>query len=276
YWVSYLDIPLLAEGTPVSVVCREEDGYKITPAQLEAAITPKTKWFVLNSPCNPTGVVYSRADLKALAAALLRHPHVCVLAHDIDDPLLFDGIRFSSIAEVEPRLYGRTLTVNGVAKTYAMTGWRIGYCGGPAPLIATMKKVQSQSTTCASSVSQAAAVQALNGPQDFLPGRAQAFQERRDRVLELLREAPGIECIRPEGAFYIFAKIAGMLGKRTPQGDVLRTEQDAVDYLLESGVAVVVGEAYGLSPYFRMSIASPIEELSETCQPVRRACAALP
>jgi aspartate aminotransferase len=275
YWVSYLDIPLLAEGTPRSVVCREEDGYKITPAALEAAITPKTKWFVLNSPCNPTGVVYSRAELKALAAVLLRHPHVWVLADDIYEHLVFDGIKFSSIAEVEPRLYGRTLTVNGVAKTYAMTGWRIGYCGGAAELIATMKKVQSQSTTCASSISQAAAVQALNGPQDFVPRRAKAFQERRDRVLELLREAPGIECIRPEGAFYIYAKIAGMLGKRTPQGTTLATEQDAVDYLLESGVAVVVGAAYGLSPYFRMSIASPIEELTEACQRMRRAAAAL-
>jgi aspartate aminotransferase len=275
YWVSYLDIPLLAEGTPVSVVCREEDGYKITPSALEAAITPRTKWFVLNSPCNPTGVVYSREALKALAAVLLRHPHVWVLADDIYEHLVFDGIKFASIAEVEPGLYGRTLTVNGVAKTYAMTGWRIGYCGGPAELIATMKKVQSQSTTCASSVSQAAAVQALNGPQDFVPKRAQAFQERRDRVLELLREAPGIQCIRPQGAFYVFAKCAGMLGKRTPQGATLVTEQDAVDYLLENGVAVVVGEAYGLSPYFRMSIASPIEELAEACQRIRRACAAL-
>ena len=275
YWVSYLDIPLLAEGTPKSVVCREEDGYKITPSALEAAITPKTKWFVLNSPCNPTGVVYSRAELKALAAVLLRHPQVWVLADDIYEHLLFDGIKFSSIAEVEPALYGRTLTVNGVAKTYAMTGWRIGYCGGPAELVATMKKVQSQSTTCASSISQAAAVQALNGPQDFVPQRALAFQERRDRVLDLLREAPGIECIRPQGAFYVYAKIAGMLGKRTPQGKTLETEQDAVDYLLDNGVAVVVGAAYGLSPYFRMSIASPIEELSEACHRMRRAAAAL-
>jgi aspartate aminotransferase len=275
YWLSYVDIPLLAEGTPVSVVCRPEDGYKITPAVLEAAITPKTKWFILNSPCNPTGVVYTRAELKALSAVLLRHPHVWVLADDIYEHLVFDGIPFASIAEVEPKLFGRTLTVNGVAKTYAMTGWRIGYCGGPAELIGTMKKVQSQSTTCASSVSQAAAVQALNGPQDFVPKRAQAFQERRDRVLELLREAPGLECVRPQGAFYVFVKCSGMLGKRTPQGTTLRAEQDAVDYLMESGVAVVGGEAYGLSPYFRMSIASPIEELSEACQRIRKACAAL-
>src|SRR6185295_10090479 len=186
YWVSYLDIPLLADGTPVSVVCRPEDGFKITPAALEAAITPRTKWFVLNSPCNPTGAVYTRDDLKALAAVLLRHPHVWVLADDIYEHLIFDGIKFATIAEVEPRLFDRTLTVNGVAKTYAMTGWRIGYCGGAAELIRNMTKVQSQSTTCASSVSQAAAVQALNGPQDFVKPRAQAFQDRRDRVLELL------------------------------------------------------------------------------------------
>ena len=275
YWVSYLDIPLLADGTPVPVVCGPEDGYKITPAALEAAITPRTKWVVLNSPCNPSGVVYSRAELKALAAVLLRHPHVWVLADDIYEHLLFDGIEFATIAEVEPRLFDRTLTVNGVAKTYAMTGWRIGYCGGPAPLIQQMTKVQSQSTTCASSVSQAAALQALTGPQDFVRPRAQAFQERRDRVLELLREAPGIECIRPQGAFYVFARCAGMLGKRTPQGTTVATEQDAVDYLLDNGVAVVVGAAYGLSPYFRMSIASPLEELTEACQRMRRAAAAL-
>jgi aspartate aminotransferase len=275
YWVSYLDIPLLADGTPVAVVCRPEDGFKLTPAALEAAITARTKWVMLNSPCNPTGAVYSRAELKALAAVLLRHPHVWVLSDDIYEHLLFDGVEFATIAQVEPALYGRTLTVNGVAKTYAMTGWRIGYCGGPAELIQNMKKVQSQSTTCASSVSQAAAVQALNGPQDFVPDRARAFQERRDRVLELLREAPGIECIRPQGAFYVFAGCAGTLGKRTPRGATLATEQDCVDYLLDSGVAVVGGAAYGLSPYFRMSIASPIEELTEACQRIRRAAAAL-
>ena len=276
YWVSYLDIPLLADGTPVPVIGRPEDGYKLTPAALDAAITPRTKWLVLNSPCNPSGAVYSRPELKALAAVLLRHPHVWVIADDIYEHLLFDGIAFATIAEVEPALFNRTLTVNGVAKTYAMTGWRIGYCGGPAELIRNMIKVQSQSTTCASSISQAAAVQALNGPQDFVPKRARAFQERRDRVLELLREAPGIECIRPQGAFYIFVNCAGMLGGRTPQGVTLDTERDCVDYLLDgAGVAVVVGAAYGLSPYFRMSIAAPIEELTDACQRIRRAVAAL-
>ena len=275
YWVSYLDISLLADGKTVTVVCRPEDGFKLTPAALEAAITPRTKWFVLNSPCNPTGAVYTREDLKALAAVLLRHPHVWVLADDIYEHLIFDGIKFASIAEVEPRLYERTLTVNGVAKTYAMTGWRIGYCGGATELIRNMTKVQSQSTTCASSVSQAAAVQALNGPQDFVKPRAQAFQDRRDRVLELLREAPGIECFRPQGAFYIFANVAGTLGKRTPGGRTLENEQDTADYLLDNGVAVVIGAAYGLAPWFRMSIASPIEELTEACQRIRRAVAAL-
>ena len=275
YWVSYLDIPLLAEGTPVPVICRPEDGFKLTPAALEAAITPKTKWLVLNSPSNPTGAVYSRAELKALAQVLLRHPHVWILSDDIYEHLLFDGLEFATIAQVEPALFDRTLTVNGAAKTYAMTGWRIGYCGGPAELIRNMTKMQSQSTTCAASVSQAAAVEALNGPQDFVKKRSQAFQDRRDRVLELLREAPGIECFRPQGAFYVFANCGGMLGKRNPQGAVLRTEQDAVDYLMESGVAVLVGAAFGVSPWFRMSIASPIEELTEACQRIRRAVAAL-
>jgi aspartate aminotransferase len=274
-WVSYLDIPLLADGKAVVVACRPEEGFKLTPAALEAAITPRTKWLVLNSPCNPTGAVYSRAELKALAAVLLRHGHVWLLADDIYEHLLFDGIEFATIAQVEPALYERTLTVNGVSKAYAMTGWRIGYCGGPRELVRNMAKIQSQTTTNASSISQAAAVHALNGPQDFVPRRARAFQERRDRVLELLREAPGLECFRPEGAFYVFANCGGMLGKRTPQGALLKTEQDAVDYLLDNGVAVVVGAAYGLSPWFRMSIAAPVEELTEACQRIRRAAAAL-
>jgi aspartate aminotransferase len=276
YWVSYLDMPLLADGTPVPVVCRPEDGFKLTPAALQAAITPRAKWLVLNSPCNPTGTVYTRAELKALAQVLLRHPHVWVLSDDIYEHLLFDGVEFATIAQVEPELYGRTLTVNGVSKTYAMTGWRIGFCGGPKPLVRNMAKVQSQTTTNASSISQAAAVEALNGPQDFVPQRARAFQERRDLVLDLLREAPGIECFRPEGAFYIFANCGGMLGKRIPQGSALETEQNAVDYLLEAaGVAVVPGAAYGLSPYFRMSIAASIDDLTEACHRIRRASAAL-
>jgi aspartate aminotransferase len=276
YWVSYVDMPLLADGTPKAVACRPEEGFKLTPAALEAAITPRTKWLVLNSPCNPTGAVYTRGELKGLAAVLLRHPHVWIISDDIYEHLLFDGVEFATLAQVEPALYSRTLTVNGVSKTYAMTGWRIGYCGGPRELVRNMAKIQSQTTTNASSISQAAAVEALNGAQDFVPQRARAFQERRDRVLELLREAPGIECFRPQGAFYIFANCGGMLGKRTPQGATLETERDAVDYLLESGgVATVVGAAYGLSPYFRMSIAAPIGELTEACQRIRRAAAAL-
>jgi len=230
---------------------------------------------MLNSPSNPSGAEYTADELRALAEVLQRHPHVWFMSDDIYEHLVFDGIEFATIAQVEPALHERTLTVNGVAKTYAMTGWRIGYCGGPAELIKNMTKVQSQSTTCASSISQAAAVQALNGPQDFVPVRAQAFQERRDRVLELLREAPGIECFRPQGAFYIFANCGGTLGKRTPQGATLESEQDAADYLLDAGVAVVVGAAYGVSPYFRMSIAASMDELTEACQRIRRAVAAL-
>ncbi|MCC7485908.1 MAG: aminotransferase class I/II-fold pyridoxal phosphate-dependent enzyme [Burkholderiales bacterium] len=276
YWVSYVDIPLLADGTPVIVTCRPEDGFKITPAALEAAITPRTKWFIVNSPCNPTGAVYSRAELKALAGVLLRHPHVRVIADDIYEHLVFDGIEFATLAQVEPALYERTLTVNGVSKAYAMTGWRIGFCGGPKDLVRNMAKIQSQTTTNACSISQAAAIEALEGPQDFVPARARAFQERRDRVLELLREAPGIRCFRPDGAFYIFGNCAGMLGRRTPGDAVLETEADAVDYLLESGgVALVVGAAYGLSPWFRMSIASPMDELAEACRRIRAAAAAL-
>ncbi|MGQ0749108.1 MAG: pyridoxal phosphate-dependent aminotransferase [Betaproteobacteria bacterium] len=276
YWVSYVDMPLLADGKPVPVTCRPEKGFKITPDALEAAITVRTKWLVLNSPCNPTGAVYSRAELKALAEVLLVHPHVWVLSDDIYEHMLFDGLEFGTIAQVEPALYDRTLTVNGVSKAYAMTGWRIGFCGGPRALVRNMAKIQSQTTTNASSISQAAAIEALNGPQELVPQRARAFQERRDRVLELLREAPGIECFPPQGAFYIFANCGGMLRKRTPQGSVLETEQDVVDYLLEgAGVAVVPGAAYGLSPYFRMSIAASIDDLTEACQRIRRATAAL-
>jgi aspartate aminotransferase len=276
YWVSYLDMPLLADATPVPVVCRPEDGFKLTPAALEAAITPRTKWVVINSPCNPTGAVYTRAELKALGQVLLRHAHVWVLSDDIYEHLLFDGREFATLAQVEPALYGRTLTVNGVSKAYAMTGWRIGFCGGPKPLVRNMAKIQSQTTTNASSISQAAAVEALNGPQDFVPQRSRAFEERRDLVLDLLRETPGIECFRPHGAFYIFAHCGGLLRKRTPQGSVLETEQDAVDYLLEgAGVAVVPGGAYGLSPYFRMSIAASVADLTEACQRMRRASVAL-
>ena len=275
HWVSYLDIPLLAEGKPVSVVCDAATGFKLTPAALEAAITPRSKWLLLNSPCNPTGAVYSRAELKALSEVLLRHPQVWLLTDDIYEHLLFDGVQFATMAQVEPRLYERTLTVNGVSKAYAMTGWRMGYAGGPAPLIKNMAKLQSQSTSNPSSISQAAAIEALTGPQDFIAERARAFQARRDLVLTALAEAPGLECFRPDGAFYLWVNCAGTLGKRTPEGKLIATEQDFVLHLLDQGVAVIQGEAYGVSPYFRMSISTSSSELEEACRRIRQAAVVL-
>ncbi len=275
YWVSYLDMTLVADGTPVAVACGPEYGFKLTPERLEAAITPKTKWLLLNSPCNPTGAVYTRSELKALAEVLLRHPQVWVLSDDIYEHLLFDGVEFATIAEVEPALHERTLTVNGVSKAYAMTGWRLGYAGGPKALIRNMAKLQSQSTSNPSSISQWAAVEALTGPQEFLQERAFSFQQRRDLVLGMLEKAPGIQCAKPQGAFYVFPNCAGTLGKKTPQGKVLATEQDFALYLLDEGVAVIQGEAYGLMPYFRISIASSVEELTEACRRIQRATSAL-
>ncbi len=275
YWVSYLDMTLVADGTPVAVACGPECDFKLTPERLEAAITPKTKWLLLNSPCNPTGAVYSRAELKGLAEVLLRHPQVWILSDDIYEHLLFDGAEFSTIAEVEPALYDRTLTVNGVSKAYAMTGWRLGYAGGPKALVRNMAKLQSQSTSNPSSISQWAAVEALTGPQEFLRDRAASFQQRRDLVLGMLESAPGLVCARPQGAFYVFPNCAGTLGKKTPQGKILETEQDFTLYLLDQGVAVIQGEAYGLMPYFRISIASSVEELTEACRRIQFATAAL-
>jgi len=275
YWVSYLDMTLVADGTPVVVASGTEHGFKITPERLEAAITTKTKWLFLNSPCNPTGAVYSRTELKALAEVLLRHPQVWVLSDDIYEHLLFDGVEFATIAEVEPALYERTLTVNGVSKAYAMTGWRLGYAGGPTALIKNMAKLQSQSTSNASSISQWAAVEALTGPQEFLQDRAASFQQRRDLVLDMLKEAPGLTCAKPQGAFYVFPDCSGTLGKKTSQGKCIETEQDFTLYLLDEGVGVIQGEAYGLMPYFRISIASSVAELTEACSRIQRATAAL-
>ena len=275
YWVSYLDMTLVADGTPVAVACGPEHNFKLTAERLEAAITPKTKWLLLNSPCNPTGAVYTRAELKALAEVLLRHPQVWVLSDDIYEHLLFDGVEFTTIAEVEPALHERTLTVNGVSKAYAMTGWRLGYAGGPKALVRNMAKLQSQSTSNPSSISQWAAVEALTGPQEFLRERAFSFQQRRDLVLGMLEKAPGIQCAKPQGAFYVFPNCAGTLGKKTPQGKVLATEQDFALYLLDEGVAVIQGEAYGLMPYFRISIASSAEDLTEACRRIQRATSAL-
>jgi len=275
YWVSYLDMALVADGTPVAVACSEDNGFKLTPAQLEAAITPRTKWLVINSPCNPSGAVYSRAELAALAEVLLRHPQVWILTDDIYEHLLFDDREFATIAKVEPRLYERTLTVNGVSKAYSMTGWRIGYAGGSKDLIRNMAKLQSQSTSNPSSISQAAAVEALTGPQEYVHMRALEFQERRDVVVPMLNAAPGLSCRTPEGAFYAYPNCSRLLGLKTPEGKTIVNEQDFALYMLDNGVAGIQGEAYGLSPYVRLSIATDLASLREACQRIQRACAAL-
>jgi aspartate aminotransferase len=276
HWLSYTEIATLAEGVPVVVPCPQNHGFKLRPEDLEAAITPRTKWLVLNSPSNPTGAAYDRAELAGLAEVLLRHPHVHILSDDIYEHIVFDGGSFATIAAVEPRLYERTLTVNGVSKTYAMTGWRIGFAGGPRPLIKAMAKLQSQMTSNPSSVGQAAALAALTGPQDFVPERSAAFQARRDRVMALLGRVPELSCHKPEGAFYLYPSCAGMIGKRRPDGRRLETDEDVVIYLLETAdVAVVQGSAYGLSPYFRISIATGMAELEEACGRIAKACAAL-
>jgi aspartate aminotransferase len=275
YWISYLDMVLVSDGVPVEVSCTPESGFKLTPAQLEAAITPRTKWLLLNSPNNPTGAVYSRAEIRGLADVLLRYPHVWILTDDIYEHLRFDGIEFATIAQVEPGLYDRTLTVNGVSKAYAMTGFRLGYAAGPKELIRNIIKLQSQSTAGVSSISQWAAVEALNGPQEFIPERAAAFQARRDRVLDMFKDIPGLQPNYPQGAFYLFVRCGDLYGRKTPQGKVLRDEQDVVMHLMDHGVAVVLGAAYGMSPYFRMSIATDIEKLEEACRRMQRAVAEL-
>ncbi len=276
YWISYLDMTLVADGKPVVVNCGIDRGFKLTPQQLEAAITARTKWLLLNSPGNPSGAIYSREELLALAEVLRRHPKVWVLSDDIYEHLRFDGVEFCTMAQVAPDLAERTLTVNGVSKAYAMTGFRLGYAGGPLELIKAMVKIQSQSTAGVNSLSQWAAVEALTGPQEFLAERAAAFQERRDRMLGLLREVPGLTCDKPQGAFYLFPRCAGLLGRRAPDGKVLEKEEDVVVYLLEhAGVAVVQGEAYGLSPYLRISIASSLDNLTEAARRIAHAVAEL-
>jgi aspartate aminotransferase len=276
YWISYLDMTLVADGTPVVVNCSLENGFKITPSQLESAITKNTKWLLINSPGNPSGAIYSRAELQALAEVLRRHPQVWVLSDDIYEHLRFDGVEFCTMAQVAPDLAGRTLTVNGVSKAYAMTGFRLGYAAGPTELIRAMIKMQSQSTAGVNSLSQWAAVAALEGPQEFLADRAAAFQERRDRLLELLSRVPGMTCDRPQGAFYLFPRVEGLIGRTTPSGKPLATEQDLVMYLLdEGGVAVVQGEAYGLSPHLRISIASSLDNVVEAGRRISAAVAAL-
>lgn len=276
YWVSYPDMVLLCGGTPVPVVCPAEQSFKLQPADLEAAITPKTKWLILNSPSNPTGAAYSFAEMKALTDVLLRHPHVHVLTDDMYEHLVYDDFKFVTPAQVEPKLYDRTLTLNGVSKAYCMTGWRIGYAAGRPDLIKAIAKVQSQSTSNPSSISQAAAVEALNGPQDFIPRNNVVFQQRRDLIVSMLNQSAGLTCHRPEGAFYVFPSCEGTLGKKTPDGKVIETDEDFVTYLLESeGVAVVQGSAFGLAPFFRISYATATEALQDAGERIQRACAAL-
>lgn len=276
YWISYLDMTLVADGTPVVVNCSMENGFKITPRQLESAITPRSKWLMINSPGNPSGAIYSRSELLALAEVLRRHPQVWILSDDIYEHLRFDGVEFCTMAQVAPDLADRTLTVNGVSKAYAMTGFRLGYAAGPRELINAMVKLQSQSTAGVNSLSQWAAVEALDGPQEFIAERAAAFQERRDRLLDILNAVPGITCDRPQGAFYLFPRVEGLIGRRTPQGKVLENEQDIVLHLLEhAGVAVVQGAAYGLSPYMRISIAYALDSVIEGGRRIAKAVAEL-
>ena len=273
YWVSYPDMTLLAGGKPVIVTCPEETGFKLRAEDLEEAITPRTKWLILNSPCNPSGAALSGDELRAVADVLMRHPHVWVISDDIYEHLVYDGFEFNTIAAVESGLKDRCLTMNGVAKAYAMTGWRIGYAGGPTALIKGMAKVQSQSTSNPCSISQAAAVVALNGPQDFMTERAATFKARRDMVAGLLNQAPGMHCHTPEGAFYVYPSCAGTIGKKTPGGETIGNSEDFSRYLLESeGVACVHGTAFGMDPFFRISYATSTELLEDACGRIKRAC----
>jgi aspartate aminotransferase len=276
YWVSYPDIVLFAGGKPVPVVGTLEDGFKIKPAALEAAITPKTKWLIFNSPSNPTGAAYTRAELKALTDVLVKHPHVWVLADDMYEHLVYDDFEFFTVAQVEPKLYERTLTLNGVSKAYCMTGWRLGYAGGPEFLIKAMATLQSQSTTNPSSITQWASVEALDGPQDFIAKNNAVFKERRDLVVSMLNQAKGITCPKPEGAFYVFPSCKGTIGKTTPAGKKLETDEDFVKELLAAeGVAVVHGSAFGLGPAFRISYATATNLLEEACARIQRFCGSL-
>jgi|TARA_R110002072_G_scaffold517_37_gene3316 aspartate aminotransferase len=276
YWVSYPDMVLLAEGTPVAINCPQETGFKLRPQDLEAAITPKTKWLIFNSPSNPTGAGYSWQEMAGLCEVLLRHPQVLIMTDDMYEKLVYDDFEFCTPAQVEPRLYDRTLTVNGVSKAYCMTGWRIGFAGGPVELIKAMAIIQSQSTSNPCSISQAAAVEALNGPQDFIAEHNQVFAARRNMVVQALNQMPGLDCPMPDGAFYVYPSCAGTLGKTTPEGKVIESDEDFVTYLLESqGVAVVQGSAFGLAPHFRVSYATSTAVLEEAMARISKACNAL-
>jgi len=276
YWVSYPDMVRLAGGSPVEVPCLESQGFKLTPKQLKDAITPRTKWLILNSPSNPTGAGYSAEELRQLGAELLAHPHVHVLTDDMYEHLRYDGWTFATIAAEVPELLQRTLTVNGVSKAYAMTGWRIGYAGGPKALIAAMATIQSQSTSNPCSIAQAAALAALDGPMDFQQERNEIFRQRRDLCLDAFNATPGLVCRRPEGAFYLFPSCSALIGRKTPSGEVLRTDVDVSRYLLEGArVAVVPGSAFGFEGYFRISFATSTERLEQACERIRKACAEL-
>jgi aspartate aminotransferase len=276
YWVSYPEIVALAGAHSVIVETTMESGFRLSPSALEKAITPKTKWVILNSPSNPSGAAYGAADLKALTDVIVRHLQVWVLTDDMYEHLVYDGFKFATPAAVEPRLKERTLTLNGVSKAYSMTGWRIGYGAGPSMLIKAMSKLQSQSTSNPSSISQWAAVEALNGPQDFIPKNAEIMKGRRDLVVSMLNQAPGINCPRPEGAFYVFPSCAGTIGKKTTAGKTIANDEDFVTALLEEeGVAVVQGSAFGLGPHFRISYATSNELLEDACHRIQRFCAGL-
>lgn len=273
YWVSYPDMVLLAGGTPTFVETTMASQFKLTPQALDAAITPATKWVIFNSPSNPSGAAYARDEMRALSDVFLKHPHVWIMTDDMYEHLVYDDFEFTTIAQVEPALYERTLTVNGVSKAYAMTGWRIGYAGGPAHLIKAMANIQSQSTSNPSSISQWAAVEALNGPQDYIATNNEIFKARRDLVVSMLNQASGIACPVPEGAFYVYPSCAGTIGKTAPSGKVLETDEDFVSELLEAeGVAVVQGSAFGLGPNFRISYATSTEALEEACTRIQRFC----
>jgi aspartate aminotransferase len=273
YWVSYPEMVALAGGESVPIVCTAAHGFKLQPSDLEKAITPKTKWVILNSPSNPTGAAYTRGELKAITDVLVKHPHVWVMTDDMYEHLVYDDFEFTTLAQVEPKLYSRTLTVNGVSKAYCMTGWRIGYAGGSAELIKAMATIQSQSTSNPSSISQWASVEALNGPQDFIPANNKVFKERRDLVVSMLNQAKGIDCPRPQGAFYVYPSCAGTIGKTAPSGKVIADDEGFVTELLEAeGVAVVQGSAFGLGPAFRISYATKTSDLEDACKRIQRFC----
>ncbi|MEE3106197.1 MAG: pyridoxal phosphate-dependent aminotransferase [Pseudomonadota bacterium] len=276
YWVSYPDMVLLAGGTPVIVPCSQENRFILQTADLEAAITPKTKWIIFNSPSNPTGAGYTHDDLKRITDVLMRHPHVWVMTDDMYEHLVYDGFKFCTPAEVEPGLYDRTLTVNGMSKAFCMTGWRIGYAAGPESLIKGMRTIQSQSTSNPNSIAQAASIAALDGPMEFLAANNEVFKARRDLVVSMLNQAPGINCHTPEGAFYVYPSVAGCIGKSTPSGKVIENDEDFVSELLGAeGVAAVHGAAFGLEPHFRISYATATELLEDACARIQRFCASL-